>query len=798
MHAISVGCLVVAILAAPASASAMQGDLDPSFGNGGTVIHPLGALSFDEADAVATQPDGKLVVGGLANRQRAVFRLTSSGDLDRTFGGGDGIAPTPGEAPAKDVALAPDGSIVTGGRSGGNFYLARLTPDGSPDPSFGNGGVVVPALGVAEPQAIAVQANGRIVVAGTKQGNFFLARFRPTGSLDPAFGAGGIVTTDFFAYDDAAEDVIVQPDGEIVAAGTSAGDFVLARYDHEGTLDPGFGSGGRVVTNFGAWEACHRVALGPGGTIVAAGVSNGDFAVARYLPSGLPDPAFSDDGMAIGPSGGALGLAIQADGGAVVAGSRNGDFALARFTSAGDVDGGFGGGLVSVDFGAADAVRDLTVAGGDIVAVGKSTIGPYYNPTDEDVAIAAIQPNGDPDPAYGEDGKVTTPLTAGSAVDDIAATAAAPGDKLVVAGTTSIERIEGTEFAVARFTADGQLDPTFGGDGVVRTHFAPGSLDSAQDVAVEPNGDIVVAGSFAVARYLPDGHLDSSFGGDGVVTTPYDPTHYGSMEARAVVVQSDGSIVIGGSSAAGGTFLLARYQPNGDLDPTFGTGGVVTGPLSGYDAKVDSLALQPDGAIVAGGEYAEDYEYGRQSLVVARYLPDGTLDPSFHRFGYLVEFGLKPHCYAASAVAVAPAGKIVVGGRCRDWGVYRYLPDGTRDPSFDGDGVAVVRGLGYFTPLSDVAVRSDDTVLLGGGSNDFEVARLEGDGSLDLRFGQDGIVTTDLGGKDGSTAAALWSTNRLALAGNSDGSLAQRATSSTRRGRVFARSTPPPARTPGR
>src|SRR5216117_2498782 len=110
-HAISVGCLAVAFMAAPASASAMQGDLDPSFGNGGTVIHPLGALSFDEADAVATQTDGKLVVAGLANRQPAVFRLTSSGDLDPSFGGGDGVA-TPGGAQAKDVALAPDGSIV--------------------------------------------------------------------------------------------------------------------------------------------------------------------------------------------------------------------------------------------------------------------------------------------------------------------------------------------------------------------------------------------------------------------------------------------------------------------------------------------------------------------------------------------------------------------------------------------------------------------------------------------------------------------------------------------------------------
>src|SRR4051794_12363432 len=169
-HAISVGALAVALLAAPATASAMQGDLDPSFGNGGTVIHPLGALSFDEADAVATQTDGKLVVAGLANRQQAVFGLTSSGDLNRTFGGGDGVAPTPGGAPAKDVALAPDGSIVTGGQSDGSFHLARLTPDGSPDPSFGNGGVVSTNFGGGTATAIAVQANGRIVVAGTSRG----------------------------------------------------------------------------------------------------------------------------------------------------------------------------------------------------------------------------------------------------------------------------------------------------------------------------------------------------------------------------------------------------------------------------------------------------------------------------------------------------------------------------------------------------------------------------------------------------------------------------------------------------
>jgi len=181
-----------------------------------------------------------------------------------------------------------------------NFTLARYQPDGSPDATFGTGGVVTTDLGGDEEiSALVLQPDGKLVAAGgtynastASYSNFALARYQPDGSLDPTFGTGGLVTTDL-GGSDSINALVLQPDGRLVAAGynsltSSHTNFALARYQPDGSLDPTFGTGGLVTTDLGGDDSIGALVLQPDGKLVAAGstrdssTSSSNFALARY------------------------------------------------------------------------------------------------------------------------------------------------------------------------------------------------------------------------------------------------------------------------------------------------------------------------------------------------------------------------------------------------------------------------------------------------------------------------------------------------------------------------------------
>jgi uncharacterized delta-60 repeat protein len=211
--------------------------------------------------------------------------------------------------------------------------LAAAAP-GDLDASFDSDGKVTTDFGSSESAfAVAVQPDGRIVAAGGSDGDFALARYNGDGSLDTSFDSDGKVTTDFGAFAGALA-VAVQPDGRIVAAGESGGDFALARYNRDGSLDTSFDSDGKVTTDFGGSEVATAVAVHPDGRCVAAGGSDEDFALAGYKVDGSLDTSFDSDGKVTTDFGGfefASDVAIQPDGRIVAAGNSGGDFALARY-----------------------------------------------------------------------------------------------------------------------------------------------------------------------------------------------------------------------------------------------------------------------------------------------------------------------------------------------------------------------------------------------------------------------------------------------------------------------------------
>jgi len=357
-----------------------------------------------------------------------------------------------------------------------------------------------------------------------------------------------------------------------------------------GNLDPSFGTGGVVATDYGLFADFWNVALQSDGRIVVGGHIKFDFALVRYAPDGKPDADFGSEGMVTTDIGGmddVNAVAIQPDGGIVAVGqitvmanSPDGaDFALARYTHDGKLDPSFGsGGIVTTDIGDNDdALAVALQPDGRIVAVGR--IGSSRG---DDLALVRYNPDGTLDPTFGSGGIVKTDI---GSRDEATSVALQPDGRIVVAGT-----------ALARYTPDGRLDPSFGSGGIVKVQgfVYPRALAFQSDAKIVTGGPTgPTGGDFAVSRYTPDGELDPSF---GIVKIPL------VLSLHAVAFEPDGKVIIGGSTGESGSdFALTRYGPDGKLDASFGTGGTVSTDVGGSDSGMRAIALQPDGRIVVAG-----------------------------------------------------------------------------------------------------------------------------------------------------------------------------------------------------
>jgi uncharacterized delta-60 repeat protein len=383
------------------------------------------------------------------------------------------------------------------------------------------------------------------------------------------------------------------------------------------------------------------------------------------------------------------------------------------------------------------------------------------------VALArpAMATDGDLDPSFGEDGRVTTDFPVGS----FATAVAIQDDGKIVAVGAAAGPSETGEFALARYEEDGGLDPSFGEGGMVTTAIAGGGGDEARSVAIQENGRIVVAGTdswqrFAVIRYRPNGQLDDSFGGgDGIVRTNFTP---GDDMAWDVALQRDGKIVaVGGAGFGHEGFQIARYQRDGTLDPTFGEGGKVVTRYRGANAR--AVALQPNGRILVTGT-------NLRWLALARYRPDGRLDRSFSGNGMVgVALGIYilPH-----AVALQRDGRIVVaGGFDYDHiGLARFLDDGRLDRSFGGDGIVRRKVEGEAQQAIGLIPQPDGRIVVAGWSGPHEaeptvyrfiMIRVLPDGRLDQTFGDRGRVATFFDGGAFAYGAAADHEGRVVIVG---------------------------------
>ncbi|HKP12796.1 MAG TPA: hypothetical protein VJZ91_11815, partial [Blastocatellia bacterium] len=401
--------------------------------------------------------------------------------------------------------------------------------------------------------------------------------------LDPAFGSGGKVTTDFLGGSEAVTELLVQPDGKLIAAGqgitTLTGlDFVLARYNGDGSLDTSFGNGGKVTTDFSHNENLTGAVLQPDGKIVVVGWTVDDvrdyyIILARYNSDGNLDASFGTGGkVTTNLTPGidlAFGVALQSDGKVVVAGLSPGmfqdAFTVIRYNTNGSLDASFGtGGVVLTPFGEGfngfSQGFDVVIQPGDKIVVGGMALDDGLN---GGFALARYNGDGSLDPSFGTAGKVVTNF-GGALVDQIRCLALQPDGKIVAGGQTFDPVQQKSWTALARYNANGSLDASFGTGGLVKGNLT--DYNFIFNMALQQNGRIVAAvfptlpgqTQFAVLRYNSDGSPDTSFGPDGRVTTSIN----GYDVSTAIAVQADGKIVAGGSAgnpAVTTDFALVRY-----------------------------------------------------------------------------------------------------------------------------------------------------------------------------------------------------------------------------------------------
>jgi uncharacterized delta-60 repeat protein len=812
-----------------AKAQASPGALDPTFTGAGMSRVSFGGDS-DWCAAAVVQADGKLLLAGGGyfgdNSDFELIRLGTNNILDTSFGTG-GVVLTPFfdeplsfSTSASAVAIQADNKIVAAGYASYNnvsysyydFAVARYNLDGSLDSTFGTGGRVLTDLGGdVRINALVIQRDGKLVVAGYVNTNFALARYQTNGVLDSTFGSGGIVVTDAgggLGTTYGAAGLLLQPDGKLIAVGTSANEaaFAVLRYTTNGVLDTSFGSGGVVYTaipgalySYAACAAYERsfFIMNPDKFVVAGNAHNNGglsvSAVVRYNLDGSLDSTFGSGGIVtnvFAPGASGSWATAVLDGGTLGTGRRitvagsgySGGvtyFGMARFLNGGTLDTTFGGGsgMVALAFGAGhvDQANALILQAGEYVLAGESWSDTNGN---GNIAAARFTSGGVLDTTFGNAGVVSFDFAGLSYAQ---AVAIQPDGKIIAVGGTAP-----ASFALVRYNADGSLDPSFGSLG--RVTIAIGLGSSANAMQLQPDGRIVTAGyyyytnfygnvfGFALVRHNANGSLDTSFGTGGQVTTSFGPSE---DFATGLALQADGKIVAVGNTQVDTinhifNIAVARYTANGLLDTSFGGTGKLVTQVAGGQSMADAVVVQADGKILVGG-------YGQvgtaTNFALLRFLPGGSLDNSFGSFGRVTtDFGTGNSSFG-NALALQPDGKIILAGRVMlgslgAVALARYNSDGTLDPSFGAGGKLTTQiGIAY-DYANSVAVMPNGKILVAGpsqqGNEDkYAILRYLPNGSLDGSYGVEGKMLVNFAdGHDIANAVAIDQIGRAVVAGS--------------------------------
>jgi uncharacterized delta-60 repeat protein len=661
---------------------AQPGTLDPDF-NTLDVGNGYGDGPSGTVHDMVVQPDGHILIAGDfysydgVPRNR-IARLMPDGTLDLSFNPGSGA-----NGEVNTIALLPDGKILIGGSfSAYNGILrsriARLLPNGSLDTSF------EPASGTnGTIEALAVQADGRIVITGsfnqyTGSVRNKVARLHANGQLDVSFDPGDGIQQGFI------NDVAVDPGGRVLLAGNFTsydGEPAnsLARINTDGSLDTSFDIG------VGADAVIFSLVLSPDGTITIGGAFTTFNGVERNR--------------------------------------------MARLLESGEVDLSFDPGV-----GANDAIMSMKLReDGAVLVAGTFSM---FNAS-ERPGIAVVNANGTLNGAYENDEAQSVNITS---------TALLPDGKALIAGWFMVE-VTNSYRRLARINSDGTLDITF--------NPGTGANLGVECIALQPDGKSIIGGFFTMFNGTPRTRV-ARLNVDGTLDQGFDPGAGAPARVRTIVVQPDGYVLVGGdfdrfNGVQAG--CIVRLAPDGTLDPTFNTG---SGALhAGFGSLINAIAIQTDGKIVLGGSFT--FFNGVVASNLVRLHPDGTIDESFN-------IGSGPSG-AVSSIAIQPDGKLLLGGdfiafdgtshRC----VTRLEANGQLDTTFNP-------GTGASDSVHEVIVQPDGGIVVVGEFTLFNsqargrIARLLPNGALDDGF------TPGIGAQLDIRTAVLQPDGKVVIAGD--------------------------------
>jgi uncharacterized delta-60 repeat protein len=696
-------------------------DLDPSFGVGGTTGNIYNASTDEALNVSITQPDGKVLVGMRnfsANEVAAFVRYLPTGQLDSTFGNGgkaryDSLLWQYG---VDKLIINDDGSILASGFPNTNYgpttgvpFIQRFTANGVIDPTWVGPGSLI----TAEPAALLKLTAGKCaVVAG---GNIY--RLNADGSPDTSFGAGGKVvmntSNDFLSARFGFGDAAIQPDGKIVVVGSEGVSLdapAVRRFLPNGQADNTFGTNSWVRFPYfpSTTSYLFAVQIQADGKILTNGNDNGynrGYFISRLMPNGAFDKTLSGTGtIKSAPNRPLYGAIALPDGSILASGGLTGqtsnittqtDF-FERFLPDGTPDAAFGNNGI-----AEPMLPDSWIPFG-VVIPQIAADGSYYGsvavaPTPDntyDAAFFHVKLDGSFDDSFGTDGYNLVDFTGAQRIKTLGAAVQPDGKLLVSAYKTDYA----SDAVVARFNVDGSPDVSFGTGGIARVDFG-GNSDIAFAIALQPDGKILLAGRsdndplkptdvhFAIARINPDGSMDATFGNKGISINDFGAR---TEWINRIAIASDGTIYAGGLRQVPSTASkaeLLHYLKDGTLDQAFGTSGMLDVPVAN-GLTVSALQITRDGGLLLGGPLNGGTT---QSFYTVHLNSDGSLDTGFGNNGtFTIDSGYNyaPMFTLLREAPEAVNGRFyaVVGTGAAKLIVKRFLGNGTIDTSYGNSG----------------------------------------------------------------------------------------------------------------
>ena len=524
-----------------------DGSLDKNFGNQGKqTISILNSNAI--AYSIAIQPDKKIVLAGYVSNPNNTYsfittRYKINGTADSSFNkiGVQILALASDMLIGNAVALQPDGKIVVAGYTlagtNHNFAVARYNVDGSADNSFDGDGFLTTAIAGRDAYAggIVIQ-NNKIVVSGyaiNAEGlsAYVVTRYNDNGTPDASFNNNGKLEGTYQQGFTSFNATAVQTDGKLITAGLTFNgkdyDFAVVRYNINGSLDNTFNQTGIQITDFGTDDVANAIFIQTDGKIVVAGTSgnfNGQFAVARYNPNGSSDLSFNNTGKAklmMGISDDLAGLIVQQDGKILLVGSTFKDanydlsyFAIGRLNANGKPDKTFGtDGKQFINFESSSSFA-AAVAGqkdGKVLIAGR-----VFSAGKDKFAVARLNIDGSLDNSFSADGKQTNSFGDNDYFGQ--ALAIEPNGKILLAGYDQSNNGLVNLWSLVCYLPNGNLDVSFGKNGYQTTDMGP-QLSPTKSIAINADGKIAIGGgngNFALLLYKNNGNPDSSFGTNGI------------------------------------------------------------------------------------------------------------------------------------------------------------------------------------------------------------------------------------------------------------------------------------------